>query len=799
MLYCAQRLPFIAILVGAAANPSIAQCTKTWLPGEPVRGIIGGPSLATTWDPDGPGPAAELLVLAGRILHAGDAPTWVVTTWNGTSFQPITPGPLGSSSACNPGSLCAISNINALTVFQGDLVIAGQFAVGDSFNAELNIARWTGTQWEALGTGLAPDVNRGLPFRVLSLGQWQNSLIAACGDRSYILNNGVWTPFGPRRVDDVRDYITFNGELFRAGALPGSFVSQEAVERWNGTAWEGVWDTSLVGFGYDLFVYNNQLHVVARNSVGSSITSGVFRWLGGSTWEQVGPAVNGIADNAQIFGNDIVITGQFAGDVVGTIATNIMRLDATTQTWQPLGPPLPRTQSPGIAGILNDTAVFDNRLFVVGDFTLAGQTPTSNIISWDGAAWVSPLARGGTGPVRAVAVADGNTYIAGRFGAFGTGNALNVAVNDGTGWQQAGDGFAENIDDLASFGDTVALASSNGLNVRVFSLEDGAWTQLGADLPNPTGFIPVGFVKELSDGLYASTLVSSTPLYKYENFAWNVAGFSTGQFASVYDVTRFNGQLVVGGNSLVESNGSVFASCVGLVDASGQINVLGVNEQDQPLLSGIVQAVEVYNGELYAAGSELRLLGSLNFIGGIARWTGTDWVPVASGVSGVTGPGFISDMQVIDNELVVAGFFSTAGNVPARNIAAWNGSTWRSLGLGIGQQVVGLQLVGEAVSSLAVRDDTLVAGGFFGTADGRPSAFVAEWGCAPAGCDTIDFNRNDVFPEDQDVIDFFGVLSGAPCPYAEPCDIDFNNNDVFPEDQDVIDFFSVLAGGPCST
>jgi hypothetical protein len=62
-------------------------------------------------------------------------------------------------------------------------------------------------------------------------------------------------------------------------------------------------------------------------------------------------------------------------------------------------------------------------------------------------------------------------------------------------------------------------------------------------------------------------------------------------------------------------------------------------------------------------------------------------------------------------------------------------------------------------------------------------------------CDSIDFNRNNVYPEDQDVIDFFSVLAGADCPACR--DIDFNNNGVFPEDQDVIDFFNVLAGGIC--
>ncbi|HLP84094.1 MAG TPA: glycosyl hydrolase [Phycisphaerales bacterium] len=70
-----------------------------------------------------------------------------------------------------------------------------------------------------------------------------------------------------------------------------------------------------------------------------------------------------------------------------------------------------------------------------------------------------------------------------------------------------------------------------------------------------------------------------------------------------------------------------------------------------------------------------------------------------------------------------------------------------------------------------------------------------------AACDPIDFNNNGVFPEDQDVIDFFAVLAGgspASCDPIQGCnDIDFNNNSIFPEDQDVVDFLNVLAGGVC--
>jgi hypothetical protein len=62
-------------------------------------------------------------------------------------------------------------------------------------------------------------------------------------------------------------------------------------------------------------------------------------------------------------------------------------------------------------------------------------------------------------------------------------------------------------------------------------------------------------------------------------------------------------------------------------------------------------------------------------------------------------------------------------------------------------------------------------------------------------CDSIDFNNNGVFPEDQDLADFFNVLAGAGC---ETCnDIDFNNDGVFPSEDDAFDFFNVLAGGAC--
>jgi hypothetical protein len=91
----------------------------------------------------------------------------------------------------------------------------------------------------------------------------------------------------------------------------------------------------------------------------------------------------------------------------------------------------------------------------------------------------------------------------------------------------------------------------------------------------------------------------------------------------------------------------------------------------------------------------------------------------------------------------------------------------------------------DASDELTSLDGYAVTGGYW-------ARFTAD------PCSDIDFNNNGVFPEDQDVIDYFNVLAGGGCSTGDCDSIDFNGNGVFPEDQDVIDYFNVLAGGACA-
>jgi hypothetical protein len=67
-----------------------------------------------------------------------------------------------------------------------------------------------------------------------------------------------------------------------------------------------------------------------------------------------------------------------------------------------------------------------------------------------------------------------------------------------------------------------------------------------------------------------------------------------------------------------------------------------------------------------------------------------------------------------------------------------------------------------------------------------------------AQCDSIDFNNDGLFPDDNDLVQFLSVLAGGACDNDPNCnDIDFNNDGLFPDDGDLVTFLRVLAGGPC--
>jgi len=120
--------------------------------------------------------------------------------------------------------------------------------------------------------------------------------------------------------------------------------------------------------------------------------------------------------------------------------------------------------------------------------------------------------------------------------------------------------------------------------------------------------------------------------------------------------------------------------------------------------------------DLAVSGTTLYVSGNFTKVGGvsangIAKWDGTKWSALGSGIDG------ISVLAVSGTTLYAGGKFTTAGGTPANNIARWDGTKWSALGSGLN----------DWVSALAVSATTLYAGGYFTMAGGTPANNIARW------------------------------------------------------------------------
>jgi hypothetical protein len=129
---------------------------------------------------------------------------------------------------------------------------------------------------------------------------------------------------------------------------------------------------------------------------------------------------------------------------------------------------------------------------------------------------------------------------------------------------------------------------------------------------------------------------------------------------------------------------------------------------------GQVMALTAYNGDLYAG-------GFFTIAGGVpanhlAKWNGTSWSAVGSGVSGI-----VYSLGTYNGNLVIGGLFSAAGGVSANGIALYNGTNFSALGSGCGGGYY------PYVFSVVSNGSDLYAGGLYTIAGGLTCNGIARW------------------------------------------------------------------------
>ena len=154
--------------------------------------------------------------------------------------------------------------------------------------------------------------------------------------------------------------------------------------------------------------------------------------------------------------------------------------------------------------------------------------------------------------------------------------------------------------------------------------------------------------------------------------------------STVFEIAHDGPGLMIGG----------FFENIGGIAAQSAARFAGGTWQAYDLPDSTVMAFARDGSDTLYAGGLMSVEGSA-VNGGVARWTGTSWGSMDGGLANLTFRGVVSDLAVLDGELVVAGCFDWAGGaaeapgtIEVPGMARWTGTAWEALDDGSGSSPV---------------------------------------------------------------------------------------------------------------
>jgi hypothetical protein len=262
-------------------------------------------------------PNPESVVGSGVVASGG------FTTINGSTYTRI-----ARRDSTNATWVAMGSGLNAPAyafypfitgVSHADLFVGGQFTNAGGTPANY-VARWTGSAWQALSTGMSAEVRalQGYSGRIYAGGYFITASGVTCNHIASWTGSS-WAPVGGGLNDNVRALALYNGRLIAAGdfTMAGG-VPCNHIAAWDGTNWSAVGDgldapvLSLVVSGTSLIAGGMFTHS------GTAPCSHVAQW-DGAAWSGIGSNaytpgegvdgnVIGIAVNSN---GELLVTGQF--------------------------------------------------------------------------------------------------------------------------------------------------------------------------------------------------------------------------------------------------------------------------------------------------------------------------------------------------------------------------------------------------------------------------------------------------------------------------------------------------------
>lgn len=591
-------------------------------------------------------------------------------TTNSDADWATTFGPAGADYGGSP-------EIDAVAVFNGDLILAGNFSqANDGVNGGKqanHLARWDGSAWQFFGSTGSSSANPGMNYPVEAL----------AADANYLYVGGFFTTI---------DQTSYSG-----------------IARWNGSSWSsmgtGISPLSNGGSGvYALKLISSTLYVAGSfTQANGASRSNIASWdTGTSTWNgALGAGTNGTVYALEASGSTLYVGGSFSS-AGGTSCQNISSFNGTS--WSVLG-----TGGQGPDGTVYALLLFGSNLIVGGQFSNIKNTSgttivsgTTNIAQWSGTAWSALGTLSGTGSKVTALTSYSSQIVAG--GTFTSPCSYLAKYNSGWGSFSSTDpnGAVTGLGTYSSGSQLIAggqFTSINGTSLayvgRYFSsawhpfLNGLQWTSSS----KVSGFGSFGWFSDLyvvGTFDHAGTVAVSN-IARWNSGTWSALG--GGLSASGDGAVRFGNDLIVVGAFTSVGSGTTAYRVAKWTPGSSVWAILGASATASGFDAEAVGALQ-FNGDLYAWGNFSGTDDGLQTLTGLGKWNGTTWVAVGNWTSVVASGKHVTAAAIYNGNLYAA------TNEP--KLYKLSGSSWSSIAV-----------PDNGIASLGVSGTKLYIGGDF--------------------------------------------------------------------------------------